>query len=97
MQQLDHYQGPGRAESPGPFYFRGYAQTSIVRKGIHAMQNKFGRRSFFGRVFSAAAGVSLLKISKPVDVLARTYPLESRGKLALGRKGYGNRYNDLRA
>jgi len=40
------------------------------------MQNKFGRRSFFGRVFSAAAGVSLLKISKPAAVLARAIPLE---------------------
>ena len=41
------------------------------------MQNKFGRRSFFGRVFSAAAGLSLLKMSKPVEVFARAIPLES--------------------
>ena len=45
------------------------------------MQNKFGRRSFFGRVFSAAAGVSLLKISKPAAALARAIPPESSENL----------------
>lgn len=38
------------------------------------MGNNFSRRSFIGRVTTVAAGIGLLKASKPMDALANVFP-----------------------
>ncbi len=55
------------------------------------MDNKFSRRSFIGRVATAAAGVGLLKVSKPAETLAKVFPADKKVNMPtrfLGKTGY---------